>query len=124
MVKVFVYGTLKKNFPAHELMEEVGAKFLSNAVTDCAYQLYDQGNFPGMVEEDGPTGVHGELYEVPEAGLHLLDGYECVGQGLFRRAEIELADGTKALAYLYARPYCAALRVESGVWDERGSPFR
>jgi gamma-glutamylcyclotransferase (GGCT)/AIG2-like uncharacterized protein YtfP len=124
MARVFVYGTLKKGFPAHKLMVDADAKFEGIAVTDCAYQLYDQGNFPGMVEEDGPTGVHGEVYDVPEKAMSKLDAYECVSSGLFRRAEIELADGTKALAYLFARDYYAALRIESGVWDERGSPFR
>jgi gamma-glutamylcyclotransferase (GGCT)/AIG2-like uncharacterized protein YtfP len=115
MVTVFVYGTLKQGFEAHDLLGD-SAKFLGPAVTHERYHLYCQGHFPGMViDEEASGGVHGELYEVTEETIPWLDRYEAVDSGLFCRAEIELADGNTALAYLYCRQ--PGTKVESGVWE-------
>lgn len=114
-MKAFVYGTLKNGFLAHDLLKD--STFLGPATTHPRYRLYDLGRFPGIIVDGSlGTGVIGELYEVPENLLPELDRYEAVAFGLFRREEIELSDGTIALAYLYNRRYDGCQIVESGEW--------
>lgn len=125
MTRIFVYGTLKRNFSAHELINNGRSQFVAEATTDPRYHLHSIGEmraFPGMVEGDGePGGVRGEVYEVDDITLGVLDRYECVQQGLFERKEIELEDGTTALAYLFTGDDCMGMRrgrrIESGVWE-------
>lgn len=112
---IFCYGTLKRNFRAHHLLE--GSSFIQEATTAPRYHLYHQGFYPGMVEDEsflGP-GVTGELYDAPESLLERLDEYEGVGIGLFSRSEIELSDGTHALGYLVTEP--SQQLIETGIWE-------
>lgn len=120
MSKLFVYGTLKKGYSAHYLLERWSPTFLGKAQTQPNYGLYDQGPFPGMVQEAAGGGVHGEVYEVTEKCLEAMDQYEAVDHGLFRRAEVELTDGSKAIAYLICKPSRNAYKVQSGVWGLDG----
>ena len=114
MSRVFVYGTLKSGFSAHQLLQ--AARFVDGQFAlNCA--LDDQGSFPGMVFEAG-NRVWGEVYEVDDDTLQSLDHYEGVAHGLYRREEVELYDGSKALAYLFNRDHSGRPKVESGVWDE------
>lgn len=118
MARIFVYGTLKRGFHAHGLMQNAPAAFLREATTAPRFQLYDIGAFPGLVEDESlEGGVKGELFEVPEAALKDLDRYECVSRGLFRRGEVELEDGSKSLAYFFNMSLEGAHRIESGVWE-------
>ncbi len=120
-MKLFVYGTLKRNFRAHRLMERAPAAFLREVVTAPRYQLYDVGSFPGLFENpDIVGGVHGELYEVPESAFRDLDNYECVNSGLFRRGEVELEDGSKALAYFICQDVKNCTFIENGIWEKGG----
>jgi gamma-glutamylcyclotransferase (GGCT)/AIG2-like uncharacterized protein YtfP len=48
--------------------------------------------------------VEGELWQVDEECLRMLDGIEGVSFGLYKREEIELADGQKAITYIYCDP--------------------
>ena len=120
MIRLFVYGTLKAGYRAHGLLKRWNPTALGEAVTHPRFQLKDQGGFPGMVDnvEGRTTGVKGELYEVENEKdcLASLDVYEGVSHGLFRRGEVELADGTKALAYFYNRPCDNEPVIESGTW--------
>lgn len=116
--KLFVYGTLRRGEYAHQLLSRHGAKFIRECQTHPRYQLYDQGRFPGMVIEDRPGGVFGELFEVSEECLKDTDCYEGVDTGLFIRKEIEISDGEKAIAYLIERS--VGRRVPSGIWGRDG----
>lgn len=115
MAKMFVYGTLKRGQSAHDLME--GSKFLGEMSTHPRYSLYNMGGFPGMGEGKEAGGVHGELFEVDEDCLWRVDRYEGAPH-LFKRAVIELADGTKAEAYMFNRSLAGRPRIKSGVWNE------
>lgn len=115
-MKVFCYGTLKRDFPAHYLMGD--SKFLGEATTQSRFVLYDHGGFPGLAETEGDKGcVHGELYDVSEAVLKDLDRYEGVSHGLFRRGEVELIDGSTAMAYFYNRETDYSKIIPSGEWS-------
>lgn len=118
MNTIFTYGTLRRNCSAYSLMRRNAAAFVREAVTAPRYKLYDMGAFPGLVESDSEQGgVHGEVFTVPDAAFRELDAYECVSGGLFRRGEVELDDGTIALAYFINIPVDDAVVVESGVWQ-------
>jgi len=116
MSKIFIYGTLKMGHRAHGFLEEHNAVFLEETTTHPCYHLYRLGWFPGMViDEELYGGVQGELYEVTEDCLARLDMYEGHPH-LFRREEIELEDGSKAISYLYMKETGAADWIENGVW--------
>jgi gamma-glutamylcyclotransferase (GGCT)/AIG2-like uncharacterized protein YtfP len=117
MSKIFVYGTLKRGHRAHAFLEDHNAIFLKEASTGPHYHLYKLGWFPGMVIDEYVDGcVQGELYEVTEDCLERLDMYEGAPH-LFRREEIELDDGSKAISYLYMQEFTSSDRVEDGVWE-------
>lgn len=104
-VCVFVYGTLKRGFSHHHLLGE--ARFRGEARTAPHYRLVDCGGFPGLLE--GPPGlaVRGEVWEIEEELLPLLDTYEAVEEGEYRREPVRLEgewEPGSVWAYLYAWP--------------------
>lgn len=119
MAKLFVYGTLKKDFHAHSLLKSCPAAFYGEIKTKPDYHLYDVGSFPGLVfDESQEGGVTGELYEIPQSSFNQLDRYECTATGLFRREVIELEDGTKAYAYIFNSDLDHAKKIENGIWTK------
>jgi gamma-glutamylaminecyclotransferase len=83
---LFVYGTLKRNGEANRIL--LGQQYISEAVTEPKYRLYDFGSYPGMVHDktNGLT-VHGELWYVDDICLLKLDKYEEVPD-LFVREQV------------------------------------
>jgi gamma-glutamylcyclotransferase (GGCT)/AIG2-like uncharacterized protein YtfP len=120
MFKLFVYGSLKRGKSAFGFLERHQAVFLKEAVTAPKYHIYQISWFPGMVidetEECPSGGVHGEVFEVSEECLKHLDQYEGAPD-LFRREEITLEDGDKAITYIYVQPFSGKNKIESGIWD-------
>jgi len=118
MNKIFLYGTLKRNERAHFFLSNHRSKFICEAKTHSRYHLYDQGYYPGMViNEQINGGVHGELFEVTDECLKDLDIYEGVDSDLFRKEQIQLEDGSSAIAYLIVDPVTDN-RIESGMWTD------
>jgi gamma-glutamylcyclotransferase (GGCT)/AIG2-like uncharacterized protein YtfP len=117
MPLLFVYGTLKRGFRLHHHMRS--AQFVAAARTGPGFSLYQLDWYPAMVADPDGAGVSGELFEVPEALLAVLDEVECVPE-LYLRLEVPLVqqDGVpaQALAYVYQQPVTGRLRVESGDW--------
>jgi gamma-glutamylaminecyclotransferase len=72
---VFVYGSLKKGFHNHRLLETGQAIFKGTAESVAPeYAMVDLGSFPGLI--DGKQRVTGELYEVDAHTFHRLDSLE------------------------------------------------
>lgn len=75
---VFTYGTLKRGYHNHSLLE--GSRFIGNARTRKTYAMVEAG-FPVLL---GPTlwgyPVEGEVYEVDKATMADLDRLEGVGR--------------------------------------------
>ena len=88
MHKVFAFGTLKRGFPLHERGLS-GAAFLGRCRTLEAYPMFVAGPWfaPMMLDRRGAgTRVFGELYEVDDDRLALIDDLESIGKtGNFRR---------------------------------------
>jgi gamma-glutamylcyclotransferase (GGCT)/AIG2-like uncharacterized protein YtfP len=114
---LFVYGTLKNGFPAHDLM--AGSTFLGEARTVPGFQLYAATKYyPMMVAETTENAVEGELWEVPEYLLSQLDFYEGPS---YERAFIELQEPhaeKSVMTYLY-RGRVAGLKVIGPRWNSR-----
>jgi gamma-glutamylaminecyclotransferase len=109
VTRVFVFGTLKKGFALHDQGLR-GARCLGRYRMVERFPLLIAGPWfaPMMLDQPG-NGRHvtGELYDVDEARLALLDRLESVGRpGNFRRrVEIEPIDGgarCRAQAYMKA----------------------
>jgi len=104
---VFVFGTLKRGFPLHNLGLE-GAKYLGVCRTVEAYPVVIAGPwFAPMMFDLRRSGVRveGELYAVDDQQLARLDDLESVGTpGNFRRQlEVEMSSPrrvTHAFAFM------------------------
>jgi gamma-glutamylaminecyclotransferase len=78
MHNVFVYGTLKKGFPNHQT-GMAGAVYVGRVRTIVAFPLVVGGRWfsPSLIDELGVGHrVFGELYEVGDQKLELLDSME------------------------------------------------
>lgn len=114
---LFAYGTLRdvRNAPV-PLMH--GARRVADATV--AGTLYDiDGKFPALMLY-GTTPVAGTVWHIPEAArLSLLDEYEQVGRGLYRRVAVEAA-GLPCWVYVAGPALASRLtperRVAAGAW--------
>lgn len=100
---VFVYGTLKRGYRLHQYME--GARFLGEARLQ-GYRMHRVSWYPAIRPDAGYT-VYGELFEIDDAILAILDEVEdrgteyerelCSVEPLFETSAAEI----KALVYVY-----------------------
>jgi len=94
--RVFVYGTLKRGFYNHRLLEKSAARFEGDAFTKRPMRLvlgeygvpYLMGDFDDSTKTS--TRVPGELWVVDDAGLDALDVLEGVRVGFYERVPIEV----------------------------------
>ena len=110
---VFVYGTLKRGHQRNHVLAD--QSFVGSATTTDDYQMYDLGDYPGLVEVELGYGVQvqGEIYRVDQNCLRLLDQIEAVEQGLYERRKIRfdpdvvtlglplMPPGDSVVAYFY-----------------------
>lgn len=108
MYNVMVYGTLKRGFGNHYLLE--GSQYLGDAEVNAA--MYSMGGFPAIIL-GGDSTIKGEVYEVDGVTLRQLDSLEGY-PGWYDR---ELVDTPYGNAFIYTM-HSAANRavVPSGVW--------
>jgi indolepyruvate decarboxylase len=100
MPLLFVYGTLAP------LDEESANRegWLADAVRG---RLYDLGPYPALVGHENPTAdwVRGYVRTVTwEQLTGIIDSYEGVAEGLFRRVETTSRDGRVVWVYVFAQP--------------------
>lgn len=108
--RVFVYGTLRKGFGNHRLLED--STFVDNAVI--RGEMRHLGGFPG-VHLHGNDQVHGEIYEVTEDVMFRLDRLE--GHPNFY--ERQIVDSSKGPVWVYLFPENHMLDnsvIKDGVW--------
>ena len=91
---IFVYGTLKRGFWNHTIMERAGYTYVGTGLTAEAYALVIGGKFnvPFLFEQDVADGechrIAGEVYRVSAALLGELDELEGVAHGYYVRRNI------------------------------------
>ncbi len=111
MIRVFVYGTLKKGFRNAYHLED--GRFLGEFVTGPIYSMYDFGGYPA-VSENGKTAIEGEVYDISEELLASIDLLE-VYPDFYQRVMIETSFGG-AWMYVVSEPLCADKIKISGSW--------
>ena len=109
---VFVYGSLKRGYWNHVLLED--SDFVRYAQTEPKFQLYHNGHYPMMIE--GALSVYGEVYKVTPDVLALLDRLEGVPHH-YRREKILLDDGSKVWAYIYNCQIADYLKPCGDFWE-------
>lgn len=96
MSYVFVYGSLKRGFENHALLE--GCEMITRTRTKKkSYQMISLESFPAVML-DGKNAIEGELYSVDMMTLAYLDMLEGNGY-LYERKLVELKSGHKAWMY-------------------------
>ena len=114
MNRLFIYGTLMPGLRLDAEMQ--GARFVGAA--QVPGRLVDVGRYPGFLAGEGL--VTGEVYEVDDAHLALLDGVEGVVSGdraasQYWREEVTVTSGPlqgqRVQTYVYNRPVegCTAI---------------
>lgn len=102
MNKLFAYGTLQEGNPIHDILQPYITK--AEPASTPGILLEPDGKrrpFPAALFEDIGLTVHGTLYTLNHPGPNLwtiLDAYEGVRDGLFKRIRLQDLD---AFAYEY-----------------------
>lgn len=110
---LFAYGTLAPPDPSTAGRDG----WLPDAVRG---RLYDLGPYPALVEVDDPEAgwVEGYVRPVDAATLAgMLDRYEGVAEGLYRRVAVTTRAGRSAWVYVYARPLPPSARGPLPRWE-------
>ena len=98
---VFVYGTLKRGFSNNRYL--AGSKFLGTARTKEKFALYSDG-LPFLIMTESISEIHGELYQVDDLTLQILDDLEG-HPDWYRREQVEICldDGNHSVmkAWVY-----------------------
>jgi len=122
--RLFVYGTLRKGFRSHGLLQRFRPRFLGEGHIQGL--LYDLGEYPGAREGAGDGDrVWGELYWLPraEAAFRVLDRFEGFNpeqpaSNEFERQEtmVTMAGGGRMRAWVYwlSRTHLSGGRIVSG----------
>lgn len=92
-MKVFVYGTLKRGFRLNPVLSN--SFFVGETIVE-GYDMFSLGAFPAI--KSGEGSVHGEVYEVDERTLSVLDQIEGVPH-LYVRQKIQTPLG-ECFAYI------------------------
>ena len=118
---IFVYGTLKRGFGNHRLLED--STFVGKATVTGNFKMISLEAFPMVLEDDEERTIHGELYEIDEkilASLDMLEGYPY----LYDRKFVSSVDGggNQFEAYMYIGHSDGVFTsdsptIEEGIWE-------
>lgn len=118
--KVFVYGTLLQGEANHGYLRR--ARFLGTARTPPGYRLFSLGSYP-VICPGGRQTVSGEVYQVSDRELALLDALEEYPEYYLRR-QVATPYG-QAWVYYQNRPPLLARPLDAGDWRRnRGRRLR
>ncbi|WP_406661519.1 gamma-glutamylcyclotransferase family protein [Methanolobus sp. ZRKC3] len=114
---VFVYGSLKKGFCNHPLIE--GSEFICETHTKESYAMLDLHRFPGVIKDKKISIIYGEVYDPEDTVLEQLDIFE---GSWYTRENVELDAGFPAQMYFLKRipekPGYSRI-INEGIWTEK-----
>ena len=119
---VFVYGTLKKGFGNHRLLEK--AHFLGEAYLRRT-KMVDLGAYPAVIT-GGKKDVMGEIYQVDDETLARLDRLEG-HPSFYERRQVKVfsvfQNVDTFIAWCYFMPQLSQVKhpavIEEGIWNGR-----
>jgi gamma-glutamylcyclotransferase (GGCT)/AIG2-like uncharacterized protein YtfP len=105
-VKVFVYGTLKRDYWNWKRYLRDRADFVAEGTTQEKFTMVELG-FPMVFPDPNGHPVRGEIFDVDQWTLQHLDRLEGEGRMYFRRLQlIDAADGQVEMCMMYVgAPY-------------------
>jgi gamma-glutamylaminecyclotransferase len=114
-LRILVYGTLMKGFGNHALLGSE-PKYIGEGTTLPEFTMYDLGGFPALAS-DGQTAIKGEIYDVGDSVLSVLDRLER-HPVWYQRSAIQMNDGQVVEGYIMPRAHISdqATTVFSGNW--------
>ena len=124
---VAVYGSLRRDFSNHRLIQFGGGEDLGNGTAD-GWRMYSWGGFPAICPDEGSSVVV-EVYRVDAKTLRNLDGLEGYSPTSTRNefydrktTTVRLDNGETVEALIYCMTEERASReaplVKSGDWKE------
>lgn len=121
MIRVFVYGTLKRGHANHPLLDTADAIFIGFDSITGPYQMYDLGGFPAVIDSanTGNRVIRGELWAItPDAlaGVDLMEGHPTFYR---RRKLVTNIHERRAWMYFLTQPDIISNTLEEskgGVW--------
>lgn len=111
MIRIFVYGTLKRGQRNFRFIR--GSKYYGRHVTANCFSMYQFEGFPAVCR-DGDDAISGEVYGVGKRRFHLLDELEWYPR-LYQRIEIPTPWG-KAWMYVVEPDLCRGRPKLGGKW--------
>ncbi|GMN30594.1 hypothetical protein TIFTF001_002864 [Ficus carica] len=120
---IFTYGTLKRGFPNHPLMQDLisrnDAIFLGTHLTLQPYPLVcGPHGIPYLINLPGKDHrVRGELYSVAARGLARLDDLEGLAIGHYERLPIRVVRDPNGDGVVSAEAYYAHRSFGEALWE-------
>jgi gamma-glutamylcyclotransferase (GGCT)/AIG2-like uncharacterized protein YtfP len=115
---VFVYGTLRRGSERAMSIRFPPAKFIAEG--NVRGTLFDLGAYPGLLANENGSLVKGEVYQVDDETLRILDKFEASSN--YRRKQIEVLLGTgKTVCWVYEPDAESCFQrnvIASGDWIE------
>ena len=109
--KLFVFGTLKQGYGLNRFL--TSSKFLGEVELE-GYDLYEMSNgIPFIIKGEGV--VYGEIYEVNEEILGVLDSIE-VGYDRVKEKVLLLGEMIEINAYTFDRIVNNSIKLDEGVY--------
>lgn len=96
-MKIFIYGKQKSTGELSCLMK--GATLIGEVRTGLGFKLVSLGGILGLVRAEKSHATVGELWEVPDDTLAILDHHHRTDVGLFIRTIIALENGDLCETY-------------------------
>ncbi|MDP2216113.1 MAG: gamma-glutamylcyclotransferase family protein [Methanolobus sp.] len=114
---IFVYGSLKKGFSKHDLIE--GSQFICKTRTRENFAMVDLHHFPGVIKGQSVSPIYGEVYDIGDSLLDILDEYE---GDWYCREQVKLEAGFTAWMYFLRDIPDSGKKygiVIEGLWNEK-----
>lgn len=118
-IRVFVYGTLKRDHPNHYLLKDGGAQFLGRCFIEGEFRMFNMGAFPCVARIPNKSAmIFGEVYRIDQSTLDALDILEGNGKFFTRSKVITPWKNT----WMYFLPENTTTRLKAvidGMWNPK-----